>query len=116
LAHCSRSARLASRSSSAAGEDGPVRGKGINYDTGFYLDPPGSGPEFSPDIVTREMRVIASELGCTAVWVSGGKPEQLSAAPEAAALCQSPFRFQSGLPARQQAERREGEACGLIGK
>ena len=62
-----------------------MRGKGINYDTGFYLDPQGSRPEFSPGIVAREMRVIASELGCTAVRVSGGKPERLSVAAEAAA-------------------------------
>jgi hypothetical protein len=62
-----------------------VRGKGINYDTGFYLDPQGSRPDFAPDIVAREMRVIARELGCTAVRVSGGKPERLSVAAEAAA-------------------------------
>jgi hypothetical protein len=62
-----------------------VRGKGINYDTGFYPDPQGSRPEFSPDIVVREMRVIAGELGCTAVRVSGGEPERLSVAAEAAA-------------------------------
>jgi hypothetical protein len=62
-----------------------MRGKGINYDTGFYLDSRGSRPEFSPDSVAREMRVIASELGCTAVRVSGGRPERLSVAAEAAA-------------------------------
>lgn len=39
-----------------------MRGKGINYDTGFYLDPQGSRPEFSPDIVAREMRGIAGGL------------------------------------------------------
>ena len=62
-----------------------MRGKGVNYDTGFYLDPQGSRPRFSPEIVAREMRVIAGELGCTAVRVSGGNPGRLSVAAEAAA-------------------------------
>jgi len=62
-----------------------VRGKGINYDTGFYTDPRGSRPQFSPDIVAAEMRVIARELGCTAVRISGGRPDRLSVAAEAAA-------------------------------
>ena len=62
-----------------------MRGKGINYDTGFYTDPRGSRPQFSPDIVAGEMRVIARELGCSAVRVSGGRPERLSVAAEAAA-------------------------------
>jgi hypothetical protein len=61
-----------------------VRGKGINYDTGFYADPDGSRPRFSPDIVAAEMRVIARELGCTAVRISGGRPDRLSLAAEAA--------------------------------
>lgn len=48
-----------------------MRGKGINYDTGFYVDPLGSRPEFSPDIVAREMRIIASDLGWTKRLVFG---------------------------------------------
>ena len=61
-----------------------MRGKGINYDTGFYLDPQGSRPEHSPRTSSaREMRVIAGELGCTAVRVSGGDPGRLSAPPAA---------------------------------
>jgi len=62
-----------------------VRGKGINYDTGFYTDPQGSRPQFAPDVVAAEMRIIARELGCTAVRISGGRPDRLSVAAEAAA-------------------------------
>ena len=89
-----------------------MRGKGINYDTGFYLDSRGSRPEFSPDIVAREMRVIARELGCTAVRVSGGKPERLSVAAEAAAAAGlevwfAPFPID--LPAGEALLLRPGE-------
>ena len=62
-----------------------MRGKGINYDTGFSPGGNTSRPDFDPDIVRREMQVIASELGCTAVRVSGGEPGRLSVAGEMAA-------------------------------
>jgi hypothetical protein len=61
-----------------------MRGKGINYDTGFM---PGkrSRPDFDPAVVAAEMRVIARDLGCTAVRVSGGDPERIDVAARAAA-------------------------------
>jgi hypothetical protein len=61
-----------------------MRGKGINYDTGFM---PGmrSRPDFDPAVVTAEMGVIARDLGCTAVRVSGGDPERIDVAARAAA-------------------------------
>ncbi|MCC5581542.1 hypothetical protein IMZ11_38665 [Microtetraspora sp. AC03309] len=61
-----------------------MRAVGINYDTGFL---PGSAsrPHFDPEVVRREMRVIADDLHCTAVRVSGGDPERLSVAAEHAA-------------------------------
>jgi len=62
-----------------------MRGKGINYDTGFSPGGHISRPDFDAGIVRREMQVIASELGCTAVRVSGGEPDRLSVAGEAAA-------------------------------
>jgi hypothetical protein len=62
-----------------------MRGKGINYDTGFSPGGNISRPDFDADIVRREMRVIASELGCTAVRISGGEPGRLSVAGEMAA-------------------------------
>jgi hypothetical protein len=62
-----------------------MRGKGINYDTGFSPGGNISRPDFDADIVRREMEVIASELGCTAVRISGGEPGRLSVAGEMAA-------------------------------
>jgi hypothetical protein len=62
-----------------------MRGKGINYDTGFSPGGKTSRPDFDADIVRREMQVIASELGCTAVRISGGEPDRLSVAGELAA-------------------------------
>jgi hypothetical protein len=62
-----------------------MRGKGINYDTGFSPGGRISREEFDADVVRREMQVIASELHCTAVRISGGEPERLSLAGELAA-------------------------------
>ncbi|MEU1623892.1 hypothetical protein ABZ746_00805 [Streptomyces sp. NPDC020096] len=63
-----------------------MRRHGINYDTGF--DPFADGTSrthFDPDTVRRDMAVIADELHCDAIRVSGGDPERLSIAAEAAA-------------------------------
>ena len=62
-----------------------MRGKGINYDTGFAPGGESSREHFDADIVRREMRVIARELRCTAVRISGGDPARLSVAGELAA-------------------------------
>lgn len=62
-----------------------MRGKGINYDTGFFPGGRNSRADFDPDIVRREMQVIANELHCTAVRITGGEPERLSTAGELAA-------------------------------
>jgi hypothetical protein len=62
-----------------------MRGKGINYDTGFYPGGESSREHFDADVVRREMRVIARELRCTAVRISGGEPARLSTAGELAA-------------------------------
>ncbi|NUR85460.1 MAG: hypothetical protein HOY71_15360 [Nonomuraea sp.] len=59
--------------------------KGINYDTGFLNGPERSRKSFDPDVVAREMRVIADELHCTAVRVSGGDPGRIAVAAERAA-------------------------------
>jgi hypothetical protein len=61
-----------------------MRGKGINYDTGFL---PGnrSRPEFDPVVAAAEIRVIARELGCTAVRITGADPERIGTAAQAAA-------------------------------
>jgi hypothetical protein len=62
-----------------------MRGKGINYDTGFYLGGTSSREDFAPAVVAREMAVIAGDLGCTAVRISAGEPERLSIAGQHAA-------------------------------
>ena len=62
-----------------------MRGKGINYDTGFYPGGHNSREHFDADVVRSEMRVIARDLRCTAVRISGGEPARLSIAGELAA-------------------------------
>lgn len=62
-----------------------MRAKGINYDTGFFPGGHDSRPGFDPETARREMRVIAEDLHCTAVRISGGVPERLSAAAQCAA-------------------------------
>jgi len=62
-----------------------VRGKGVNYDTGFLPGNHDSRPVFDQAVVAAEMRVIAHQLGCTAVRVSGSTPARISIAAEAAA-------------------------------
>jgi hypothetical protein len=62
-----------------------MRGKGINYDTGFLPGEHDSRPDFDPAVVAAEMRIIARELGCTAVRVSGSRPARISVAAQAAA-------------------------------
>ena len=51
-----------------------MRGKGINYDTGFYPGGVSTREHFDPALAGREMRVIADDLHCTAVRISGGDP------------------------------------------
>ena len=62
-----------------------MRGKGINYDTGFCPGGVNSREHFDAGVVRSEMRVIARELHCTAVRISGGEPARLSVAGELAA-------------------------------
>lgn len=62
-----------------------MRGKGINYDTGFTPAGQMSRPDWDPAQVEREIQVIAGELHCTAVRISGGDPERLSTAADFAA-------------------------------
>jgi len=54
-----------------------MRVRGINYDTGFAG---GSRTNFEPELVARELGIIADDLHCTAVRVSGADPERLSVA------------------------------------
>ncbi|MEU8192155.1 hypothetical protein AB0C10_00060 [Microbispora amethystogenes] len=62
-----------------------MRGRGITYDTGFLPGGRSSRESFDPDTVREEMRVIAGELHCTAVRITGGHPERLGVAARHAA-------------------------------
>jgi hypothetical protein len=57
-----------------------VTKKGINYDTGFF---PGNGvsrPQFDEGTVKRELEIIAADLGCSTVRVSGGDLSRMATA------------------------------------
>jgi hypothetical protein len=62
-----------------------IRGKGINYDTGFTPAGQTSRPNFDPAQVERELRVIAQELHCNSVRISGADPERIEIAARLAA-------------------------------
>lgn len=62
-----------------------MRGKGINYDTGFLNAGTSTHEPFDPEMVRREMRVIHDDLHCTAVRITGGDPERLEIAASYAA-------------------------------
>jgi hypothetical protein len=62
-----------------------MRVKGINYDTGFFPGGKSSRESFDADVVRRELKIIADDLHCTAVRISGGDPARLTVAGEHAA-------------------------------
>lgn len=62
-----------------------MRGKGINFDTGFLSAGTSTREPFEPEVVRREMQVIRDELHCTAVRITGGLPERLEIAAAHAA-------------------------------
>ena len=62
-----------------------MRARGINYDTGFLPGAALTRKSFKAEDVRRDMAVIADELHCDAVRVSGREPDRLSIAAECAA-------------------------------
>lgn len=62
-----------------------MRGKGINFDTGFLSASTSTREPFDAEVVRREMRVIRDDLHCNAVRVTGGDPERLKIAATHAA-------------------------------
>lgn len=59
--------------------------RGINYDTGFGGAVGGrSRRGFEPAVVRRELEIIATDLHCTAVRISGDDPDRLAVAAHAA--------------------------------
>jgi len=62
-----------------------MRGKGINFDTGFLNARASTREPFDPNVVRREMRIIREDLHCSAVRITGGLPERLEIAATHAA-------------------------------
>jgi hypothetical protein len=62
-----------------------MRGKGINYDTGFINKGVSSREPFDIAVVTRELQIIRDDLHCNAVRVTGGDAGRLDIAAGIAA-------------------------------
>ena len=59
--------------------------KGINYDTGFTrIGAPPSRATFEPGQVRREIEIIARDLHCTAIRISGSDPQRSALAADTA--------------------------------
>ncbi|MEF3306585.1 hypothetical protein [Paenibacillus sp. GYB003] len=59
--------------------------RGVTYDTGFLSEGGSTHPDFDAARVSREMEIIRRDLHCTAVRVTGGEPDRLDIAAQAAA-------------------------------
>lgn len=62
-----------------------MRMRGVTYDTGFLSEGTSTHPDFDTARVYREMEIIRHYLHCTAVRVTGGEPDRLEIAAQAAA-------------------------------
>ena len=62
-----------------------MRARGINYDTGTFPGNSLTRKTFDSQAVRREMAVIAEDLNCDAVRISGREPERLTVAARHAA-------------------------------
>ncbi|MFI7135809.1 hypothetical protein ACIBQ1_59900 [Nonomuraea sp. NPDC050153] len=62
-----------------------MRGKGIHYDTGTHVGDGWTREVFDSSTVRSDMQVIARDLHCTAVRVTGSDPDRLTVAAEHAA-------------------------------
>jgi len=62
-----------------------MRMRGVTYDTGFLSEGTNTHPNFETARVYREMEIIRHDLHCTAVRVTGGEPDRLEIAAQAAA-------------------------------
>ncbi|GIL29418.1 hypothetical protein [Actinocatenispora comari] len=106
-----------------------MRGKGINYDTGAYPAGHPTRERFDAATVGEEMRVIAADLHCTAVRITGGDPGRLDVAARAAAAAglavwYAPFPCELGTDAmlalfadcarRAESLRRQGNEVVLV--
>lgn len=83
-----------------------MRARGITYDTGF-LPGTASRPAYDPDGVRRDMAVIAGELHCDAVRITGGDPDRIDVAARCAAergleIWYSPFPVDLAVDAMRE--------------
>ncbi|GAA0991996.1 hypothetical protein GCM10009555_080300 [Acrocarpospora macrocephala] len=62
-----------------------MRARGINYDTGFLPGDSFSRRHFDPRSVQHDIDVIAGELHCDAIRISGREPDRLTLTAELAA-------------------------------
>lgn len=62
-----------------------MRSKGVTYDTGFFPGNKQSRPSFDGEVVKRELQVIATDLHCSAVRITGGDLDRLTTAGRHAA-------------------------------
>ncbi|MBB2741444.1 UNVERIFIED_ORG: hypothetical protein FHR35_001264 [Microbispora rosea subsp. rosea] len=62
-----------------------MRGKGVQYDTGTFPNGDSSRSLFDPATVAREMRIIADDLHCNAIRITGGDLDRLTTAAQHAA-------------------------------
>lgn len=62
-----------------------MRGKGIHYDTGTRMPKGWTREAFDTATARRDMRIIAGDLYCTAVRITGSEPDRLAVAAELAA-------------------------------
>ena len=62
-----------------------MRSKGIHYDTGTFPAGRSSRPGFHPDDVRRDLVLIADELRCDAVRITGGELDRITLAATCAA-------------------------------
>ncbi|WP_091341460.1 hypothetical protein [Micromonospora rhizosphaerae] len=90
-----------------------MRIRGVVYDTGIELLPGRpSRPDFDPDQVRDDLRVIATALGATAVRLVGQDLGRLRLAAEAAAEAGLAVWLSPGLPdAEPPAARAHLAAC-----
>lgn len=62
-----------------------IRMRGVTYDTGFLSEGMSTHPNFDAARVYKEMEIIRRDLHCTTVRVTGGEPDRLDIAAQAAA-------------------------------
>ena len=95
-------------------EGSDVRARGINYDTGTFPAGRFTRKAFDPETVRDEIVVIADELHCDAVRISGCEPERLSIAARHAADAGLEVWFAPFPAGKYQAQRAEPDPPGRL--